>query len=210
MKNLWLIFISSILVTFSGALMPGPLLSTTISESSRRGWKVGPLFILGHAILEVILLIGLFIGLAPLLTGKTSFTVIAFTGSAFMLWMAFGMFRSLPGLSFNGKPLKTNNSLPLTGALMSLANPYWTIWWATIGLGYVLNAQKFGFPGVAVFFTGHILVDFLWYTFVSVGIHKGRKILPLFVYRMLIGSCGLFLIVYAGYLISNGIKTMAL
>ncbi len=188
--------------------MPGPLLSTTISESGRRGWTVGPLFILGHAILELLLLAGLFLGLAPLLTSEIAFVVIAFAGGGFMVWMSAGMIRSLPTLSLEVGSVRTVKSLPLTGALMSLANPYWIIWWATIGLSYVLSARDFGPWGVAAFFAGHILVDFLWYTFVSVGIHKGRKILPLKVYKGVIGVCALFLLGYAGFLIFNGVDRL--
>jgi threonine/homoserine/homoserine lactone efflux protein len=115
---------------------------------------------------------------------------------------------SLPTLSLEVGSVRTVKSLPLTGALMSLANPYWIIWWATIGLSYVLSARDFGPWGVAAFFAGHILVDFLWYTFVSVGIHKGRKILPLKVYKGVIGVCALFLLGYAGFLIFNGVDRL--
>jgi len=46
-------------------MMPGPLLTITISESSQRGFFIGPALILGHAILELILVIALLFGLAP-------------------------------------------------------------------------------------------------------------------------------------------------
>ena len=187
--------------------MPGPLLSLTISESGRRGWTVGPRFILGHAVLELLLLAGLFLGLAPLLSSTTAFLLIAFAGGSVMIWMAWGMFSSLPTLTLHGNDTNAGGSLILKGALMSLANPYWTIWWATIGLGYVLSARELGIMGVTAFFTGHILADLSWYTFVSVGIHKGRKLLPQKVYRGMIAFCASFLIFYAGYLFLNGFKT---
>ena len=226
MQNLGAIFLSSFAIGFSGALMPGPLLSTTISESGRRGWVVGPLFILGHAVLDIapgelrrqrlLLIAGLFLGLAPLLTSNTAFIVIAFAGGTFMLWMAWGMFRSLPSLSLAGAAAagvtgsrrssgETGRPLALTGALMSLANPYWIIWWATIGLGYVISSREAGLMGVAAFFTGHILADLVWYAFVSFAVDKGRRILPDLAYKLLIGVCGTFLAGYAVYLIVGGV-----
>lgn len=208
MNSIVLIFLSSFAIGFSGALMPGPLLSVTISESGRRGWTVGPRFILGHALLELLLLAGLFLGLAPLLASTAAFILIAFAGGSVMVWMAWGMFRSLPALSLRGEDASAGGSLVLTGALMSLANPYWIIWWATIGLGYVLSARELGIAGVAAFFIGHILADLAWYTFVSVGIHKGRKLLPEKVYRGMIAFCASFLVFYAGYLFLNGIRTV--
>jgi threonine/homoserine/homoserine lactone efflux protein len=83
--------------------MPGPLLSATISESGTRehGWMVGPLFMLGHALLELTLLAALFLGLAPLLTSRTAFVLIAFAGGGFMIWMAWGMFQ-IPAHSLSG------------------------------------------------------------------------------------------------------------
>ena len=205
MNSIGIIFLTSFTVAFSGALMPGPLLTVTISESGKKGWTVGPRFILGHAVLELLLLAGLFLGLAPLLTSTAAFTVIAFAGGSVMMVMAWGMFRSLPTLSFDSPEAESGSSLVLTGALMSLANPYWIIWWATIGLGYVISSRKLGLAGVAAFFTGHILADLIWYTFVSLGVHKGRKILPLKVYRTMIGLCALFLTAYAAYLFVKGI-----
>ena len=190
--------------------MPGPLLSTTISESGRQGWKVGPLFILGHAILEIALIAGLFLGLAPLLTSNAAFIVIAFVGGGFMIWMALGMFRSLPRLTLAGEAAGDVRSagrrpLALTGALMSLANPYWIIWWATIGLGYVMSSREFGFAGIASFFVGHILADLIWYAFVSFTVDRGRRILSDRAYKVLIAVCGIFLCGYAAYLIIDGV-----
>ena len=40
---------------------------------------------------------------------------------------------------------------------MSAANPYWLIWWLTIGRGYDMFSMKYGWLGVALFFIGHIL-----------------------------------------------------
>ena len=60
------IFVSSFVIALSGAMMPGTLLTVTISESSRRGVIAGPLLILGHGILELTLVTALLLGLAPL------------------------------------------------------------------------------------------------------------------------------------------------
>jgi threonine/homoserine/homoserine lactone efflux protein len=46
------IFGGSFALALSGVLLPGPLLTVTISESARRGFKAGPLLITGHGLLE--------------------------------------------------------------------------------------------------------------------------------------------------------------
>lgn len=68
MNSLFGIFITSFLVAFSGAVAPGPVLTITISETARRGFWAGPLIIVGHGILELILFIAIFFGFNRILT----------------------------------------------------------------------------------------------------------------------------------------------
>ncbi|MBW1852976.1 MAG: LysE family transporter, partial [Deltaproteobacteria bacterium] len=78
------IFSSSFLIALSGALMPGPLLTVTVSESSQRGASVGPLMILGHGILELALVLALLSGLAPFLKREDVFVAIALAGGCIL------------------------------------------------------------------------------------------------------------------------------
>ena len=201
------IFTTSFVIAFSGAMMPGPLLTTTIGESARQGPWVGPKMIAGHAVLELILLLGLFLGLTPLLKNEIFFIVVAILGGGIMIWMARGMFHSIPKLELSTLAnTKSQINVYLAGILMSLANPYWIIWWATIGLGYVLHSQKFGIAGVAMFFVGHIFGDLVWYSSISFAIGKGKKIFSNKVYRILIGSCATFLVLFSFWLIYDGVQ----
>ena len=143
------IFTSSFVIALSGALMPGPLLTVTISESTRRGAIAGPMMILGHAILELTLVIALLTGMAPFLKQENVFIAIALIGGSVLFWMAISMFRNLPNLSLNFEvESEKPKNLIFAGILLSLANPYWTIWWASIGLGYIMHSIKFGIAGV--------------------------------------------------------------
>jgi threonine/homoserine/homoserine lactone efflux protein len=204
------IFVSSFIVALSGAMMPGTLLTVTISESSQRGFIAGPLLIVGHAILEIALLIGLLLGLAPLFKQEWFFLVISVMGGVILLWMATGMFRSLPSLSLSleAQPEKRGN-LVLTGALMSAANPYWIIWWATIGIGYILHSKQFGLPGLLFFFSGHILADFAWYALISAAVGKGRTFFSDRIYRGIIGTCATVLTIFACLLLYRAVQTLA-
>ncbi len=205
------IFFTSFIIAFSGAMMPGPLLTVTISESAKQGGWVGPKIIAGHALLEITLIIAIILGLAPLLQNETFFIAIAIIGGVIMIWMAWSMFSSLPGLEIkNDMHAKKQNNIYLSGILMSLANPYWIIWWATIGLGYILSSMKFGVVGIVLFFIGHILGDLVWYSVISFAIGKGRRLFTNRIYRMLVGSCATFLVVFAVWLIySGGSKLLA-
>jgi threonine/homoserine/homoserine lactone efflux protein len=200
------IFATSFVIAFSGAMMPGPFMTMAIGESAKSGPWVGPKMIVGHAILEITLLLALFFGLAPLFKKELFFIIIAIAGGTIMIWMAQSMFRSLPKLEIKtSETSKNQTNLYIAGILMSLANPYWIIWWATIGLGYVLHSQKLGFIGIVFFFIGHILGDLVWYSAISFAVGKGRKFFGNKTYRILVGSCAAFLAFFAVWLIYDGI-----
>ncbi len=91
---------------------------------------------------------------------------------------------------------------------MSVANPYWIIWWAAIGLGYILYSRQFGFWGIAFFFTGHVMADLGWYSLVSAAVAGGRHFLTNRIYRGLIGACAVFLVFFAGYFAYAGFEKL--
>ena len=209
MITLFTIFASSFVIGLSGALMPGPLLTATISESSQRGFIAGPLMIAGHAVLELTLVIALLLGLAPFFQQPVVFVVTALAGSGILFWMAYGMFKTLPklSLSWEGKQKKLNHPV-ISGILMSVSNPYWIIWWATIGVGYIIYSTQFGLWGVAFFFAGHISADLAWYSFISAAVAGGRHYLTDRLYRGLIAFCAGFLVVFAGYFAYAGFEKL--
>ena len=203
---LFTIFGSSFVIALSGALMPGPVLTVTVSESVRRGAKAGPLMILGHGILELALVLALLGGLAPWFSRDEVFITVSLLGGAILFWMACMMFKELPGLKLKLEDVEEKpRSLILSGILLSLANPYWLIWWATIGIGYIMYSVKFGIPGIIAFFCGHILADLAWYSLISFGVAKGRSFFTDGFYRRLIGVCASFLCVFSCYFLYSGL-----
>lgn len=201
--NLISIFFISFLIALSGALAPGPLLAVVVAETPRRGFKTGPMIVLGHAILETIMIGLLLLGFSNLLNNPLTTKIIAITGGIILIWFGIKLFMLIPKatLQFEGKKIRSKN-LPLLGIIMSLANPYWTIWWLTIGWGLLLLAQKAGVKGVIAFFLGHILADFGWYSTVSWILGTGRKFFTLKLYKTILLICSLSLIclgVYFGF-----------
>jgi len=205
MSALLAIFGTSFVIAFSGAAMPGPVMTATISESARRGPVAGPLIVAGHAVLELVLVILIMLGLAPFLQKGWVFATIALVGSLMLARMAWSMFRSIPSLSIHADVREqTGANLMVPGAVLSLSTPYWTLWWATIGLGYILYSARLGPAGVAGFFVGHILGDLVWYSAISLAIGKGRKFLSDRSYRVIIGSCAAFLLALACWFAWSG------
>ena len=215
--SLLTIFASAFVITLSGALMPGPLLTAALSESSQRGFWAGPMLMVGHATLELALLVGLFLGLAPLLTSESVFIVMALVGSVVLGWMALGMFRSLPSMTLELEPatasggkMKGRGGVMATGAILSIANPYWSVWWATIGLGYVIKSRELGWWGVLAFFLGHQAADFGWYSLVSLAVDRGRRFLSDRLYRGIIAFCAAILVFFAVFFAYHGLARLNL
>ena len=189
-------------------MMPGPLLTVTIANSAQKGFLEGPLLVLGHGILELVLVIAIVAGMSPILKSPIFLFIVTLFGGGMLIYMGFYMIKNAKGLSLDQLKNKTkarNTSSILSGILVSLANPYWILWWATIGLGYLLTSLKFGIQGVIIFFIGHILADLAWYSLVSLGVSKGKKLIKDRTYQLIIQCCGVILIGFGGWFL-YGIK----
>ncbi len=208
MLTLWGIFLTSFLVAFSGALMPGPMLTMTISQSARLGWRAGPLLVLGHGVLELSLVFALVYGLNRFLAKGPVIGVIGIAGGAVLFWMGGSMLRNARKVSLTMKgPKGAAGVHPVwAGILSSLSNPYWTIWWATIGLSYIVFSIKQGILGISFFYTGHILADLVWFTLVSALIHFGKRRVSDKAYQAVIACCGVLLVGFGAYFGYSGIE----
>ncbi len=192
----------------TGAMAPGPLLTLTITESAKRGGIVGPLLVLGHGILELAVLFLIVFGLGRFLHNDTVFAVISFFGGGILVAMGIATLRGLRHYSLVSHPKSDRKQLHpvLAGIVISASNPYWFIWWLTIGTGYVMFAKQFGIHGIAAFFAGHISADLAWYTFVSYGMHVGGRHLKTEVVKAILFVCSLFLVFFGLFFIIKGIR----
>ena len=191
------LFIMSFGVGLSGALMPGPLLTVDIAESTRRGFWTGPIVTVGHAIAELVLVILLAVGLSEVLASETAFTVIGLLGGIALVLMGGAMLYDIirKRVVFDdSRPGASSGLLIGKGITASLSNPYWFVWWATVGSAFLSKSLSHGPAGPVVFYVGHITSDLVWYTLVSFLISVGKKLLAGKPYYILISLCALFLL----------------
>lgn len=202
MFELAAIFCTSFTVALSGALMPGPLLTVTISESAKRGFLAGPLLMTGHALLELALVVAICRGLDVYLKMDGVMAGTALLGGSILLYFGVDMVRTAGRISLR-RGAGGNDSIGrnpiITGALTSLANPYWSLWWATFGLAYLTRISGSGPVGIGSFFAGHIAADFAWYCIISFGISKGAALMKDRAYQVLIRACGVFLVLFGAW-----------
>jgi len=211
MTKLIAIFTTSLFVGFSGALMPGPLLTVVISESARRGFWEGPALVLGHAVAEALIVAALAAGLSRLLKRNLVAGLIGLLGGAFLLWMGFDIAGSawwgtVSLEQATGAEAGLQLGPIITGIVVSISNPYWVLWWATVGASYVALSLARGPLGLGSFYFGHILSDLSWYSLVALLITRGKTLLSQPVYRLILLVCGIFLMALSIYFIYSGIK----
>ncbi|MBN2227273.1 MAG: LysE family transporter [candidate division Zixibacteria bacterium] len=208
--ELFSLFITSFIVGFSGAMMPGPLLAVTVAQTPLRGARTGPILTGGHAVAEIAVVVLLSVGLATVVNNTTVSSVIGIVGGSMLVLMGLGMLYELvknkitPGAAETKS--KKSGRLVLDGVLTSLSNPYWFVWWATTGSAFLVRSLKHGAVGPAVFYVGHILSDLVWYTFVSFLIWKGRRLIVGTGYKILMAVCALFLLYLGVVFIHDGIS----
>lgn len=204
------LFGSSLLVGYSGAMMPGPVTILVISQSARQGLIASPLLSLGHIGIELATVVALLAGLSKLLRRSRAAGIIGLVGGLVLLWMGLDILRSvLSGglsLSLTAGPVGGMGSLRLVGSgvVASLANPYWVLWWATVGLSYVMLSLRKGVAGLLAFYLGHSLADFSWNGFLGILVVSGRKLLSDAVYGGILLASGLALIGLSAYFIYSG------
>jgi len=217
--SLFTIFATAFVVGFSGALVPGPLLAVTVAETRRLGAKAGPLTVAGHAAAELAMAFALWLGLSRIFASQPVIVASHIAGGLALVWIGRGNLRAAVGgaamdldSDVKGRQPRVDRGSALgavgSGAAATVSYPYWILWWATIGASYVALALAYGATGVLVFWTGHVLSDFVWYTFVSGVVAGSQRLLGPSVYRIVLGACGAFLVVLGAYFIYTGGKAL--
>ncbi|MBN2780997.1 MAG: LysE family translocator [Candidatus Marinimicrobia bacterium] len=202
--ELILFLLSVFLISFTGAMMPGPVTAVVIANAKRSPWA-GFTVAAGHAVVEIPLILFLSVYAANFMENPAVHMIIAFAGALMLLYIGGDMIRS----ANREVRLEAKDTRAFIGGIVTSINPYFILWWATAGLALILQARSFG-KGVLIFFIiTHLSVDFLWDGVLGWLTHRSgvldrpklRKIL-----YILLGSC---LILVAVYFAFSGFRAFA-
>lgn len=205
------IFGTSFVVGLSGAASPGPLLAYNIRATVQRGFLAGPVVALGHSTLELLVVVLLAFGITKISESSPMVAFIGVVGGTFLLWMGSRMLRNptsgAPDTETRAHSTGHGNLVVpfLGGIAVSLSNPFWTIWWITIGAAFMTESLELGILGISAFYLGHILSDFGWYSLVSAGLASGRRFITPRIYKGIMQACGAFLIALGLFFIATGL-----
>lgn len=202
MLDLAIFIVTSFVVGLSGALVPGPMFTVTVSDSVKKGFITGPLIVLGHFIAEFILMIFILAGFSWLVGSTEAAIVIGTLGGVMLIYMGYTTTKTNADLQDISDPDESSSKFGsvLKGVLTSVSNPYFFIWWATIGLTFLFKGLEIaGLVGIIGFIVGHWSSDLGWFSAVSFFSSKGSEVMNENQYKIIMKICGVFLILLGAY-----------
>ena len=191
------------IISASGVMAPGPLFAANITYGLKEGAKSGIKIAIGHSIVELPLVILLGIG-AFSLEIFPQFRVIISIFGAITLFVFAGIqiktiFRKNSNIS-----TKPKHGPIITGILLSALNPFFIIWWLTIGFKLISDAMLiWAFTGILIVFLLHIWMDFVWLGIIAFLASKSVKIISNRNYKIMILVLSAILIYFGITFLTN-------
>ena len=185
-----------IIISASGVMSPGPLFAANITYGLREGVKSGIKIAIGHSIVELPLVILLGIGVFSLEIFPEFRTIISIFGAITLFVFAGIQIKTILKKNKN-IALKPKQGPIVTGILLSALNPFFIVWWLTIGFKLISDAMLiWAFAGILIVFVFHIWMDFAWLGITAFLASKSRKIISNRNYKIMILVLSLTLIYF--------------
>jgi threonine/homoserine/homoserine lactone efflux protein len=196
--DFYFFLLSAILISLSGVMSPGPLFAVTIAKASREK-NAGILISLGHGVVEFPLMFLIYFGFAWVFTSDFTQKAIGLVGGALMIYLGFRMLKTQRETEEKSSYFKYGSIA--SGILATVGNPYFLLWWATIGAFLVMNAALFGLIGFSIFAVIHWSCDLVWNIFVSLMVFKSRRFWTKRVHEIVFGFCFIILTGFGAWFI---------
>ena len=186
---IFLLFV--VFISLSGVVMPGPVFAAAVA----RGYSskhAGAWIALGHGVVEFPLIGLIYIGVRTVFEKPLFMVVMGVVGGSMLVFMGYQMIRMRTGREDERKG--SSRSSLLAGVATTAANPYFFLWWATIGAALVVRAARFGAVVVAVFAVLHWVCDLGWDYLVAFVTYRMKTFWGGKFRKIVFVGCGLMLI----------------
>jgi threonine/homoserine/homoserine lactone efflux protein len=185
-----------IIISASGVMSPGPLFAANVMYGLREGKISGIKLAIGHTIVEFPLIILLGVGFVSIENVPEIRTVITILGAAGLFGFAILQIRSVIKQKFSLET-KSGQGPFVAGILLSALNPFFIIWWLTIGLVLISESiQTFGIIGIIILFLFHIWMDYAWLFTIAVFSSKAKNYLSRRNFKIIIVGLSIVLICF--------------
>lgn len=189
-----------VIVSLSGVMMPGPVTAATIIKGYRDRYA-GVWIAVAHGAVEFPIIALLYFGMGDFFGDRNVMAVIGLAGGAMLAVMGWGM------VSHRAESPKKQRYLPYhpftVGLITSLSNPYFFLWWATVGLLLISAASLFGALFVAAFAAVHWSCDLVWDSALAYAAFRSRRLWTRRTRSWILGTCGTVLIAFGAYFMAS-------
>ncbi len=185
-----------IIISASGVLSPGPLFTANIFYGLKGGAKAGLKMAYGHTLVELPLVILLGLGAFSLETIPEFRTYIAIIGALGLFVFAGIQLKQIfkNRLEFIYEP---KHGPFLAGILLSALNPFFIIWWLTIGFKLISDSLiLWSFWGILIMFLLHIWMDYVWLSSTALVSSRISKILSNRNFKVLVVGLSVVLVYF--------------
>jgi threonine/homoserine/homoserine lactone efflux protein len=196
-----------ILISISGVVSPGPVTTVTITMGARNK-HAGSLIGIGHGLLEIPLMVLIVLGADKLLAARPFQIVVGLAGGVVLIWMALQMFKDSSRPVQQAAVASTGRGPVMTGFMLSAGNPFFLIWWGTIGLGLAIQAKTLGVLAFVLFTITHIMCDIVWLEMLSQTSFRGAKLLGDKSFAMVLKVCAAALVYFAATFIWTAARNL--
>jgi threonine/homoserine/homoserine lactone efflux protein len=193
---------TALVISLSGVMAPGPVTAAALAAGTRRR-HAGALIAVGHGIVEFPLMFLILAGIGVVLRWRGVQIGIGLIGGAFLVLMGVGMLRDVlkgPAAANAAKPAA---GAPIhgpvwTGVILTGGNPYFLLWWATVGLALAMRARDLGALAFVLFAIVHWLCDLVWLEALSLASFNGSRLLGGRVQRIVLSICAAAMLFFGG------------
>ncbi len=191
--------ITIIVVTASGALAPGPLFFVNLAHGTKSGAKGGLAFSIGHTLVEfsIVVLLALTLSTVVKEQATTVQSIVGIIGGAFLLGFGLLQIRRfvLPQTEAVARDTGPSRNPVLLGSVFTGLNPYFLIWWLTVGFKLVSDSMNFAsWLGVILMYMAHVWMDYVWLTGTAYLAKRGRNLVGSHAYRLAMVAFGVVLV----------------
>jgi threonine/homoserine/homoserine lactone efflux protein len=160
-------------ISLSGVMAPGPITAATLAAGARNR-HAGAWICVGHIAVELPLILILAGGLGTFLESEGIRAWIGLVGGLVLLLMGLQLLASLRKSEVSSAATVDRHPLWI-GIVLSGANPYFLLWWATVGLMLTSQAMEFGVFALVLFAMLHWACDLGWLEVLSFAGFKGSE-----------------------------------
>jgi threonine/homoserine/homoserine lactone efflux protein len=190
-----------VVVTASGALAPGPLSFGILKQGSEQGARSGFSCAVGHTLFEFPLVLALAFGLLAAAGLPMIKSVIGLVGGLALI--GFGILQIYETVKTRVDPSGTTKTsrLPASSVALGFAltglNPYFILWWLTIGSVLIVQALAFAaIVGVLIMYVSHVWMDYAFLSSLAYFAKKGKNFVGSKYYKLVLIAFGIILVCY--------------